>query len=153
MRNSRARNGLRLAAPATAVLVTALLVTAVFIIVWSRSAFSAPVASGPAAAADENTRLTIQVLTDETKKPVASAHVVIRFVSGKKLFIKKIQTSWEAQTNKKGEVALEDIPLGEVKIQVIAKGYQTFGDDFKLSKSDETLTILMKPPAKQISGY
>jgi Carboxypeptidase regulatory-like domain len=143
MRNPLARNSLWLAA----------VLMAVFIFPWSRSAFPAPAASTPAAAADENTRLTIQVLTDETKKPVASAHVVVRFVSGKKLFIKKIQTSWEAQTNKKGEVALEDIPLGEVKIQVIAKGYQTFGDDFKLSKSDETLTILMKPPAKQISGY
>ena len=106
-----------------------------------------------AAAADENTRLIVQVLTEEAKKPVASAHVVVRFVSGKKLFIKKIQTSWEAQTNKKGEVAIEDIPLGNVKIQVIAKGYQTFGDDFTLSKSEETLTILLKPPAKQVSGY
>lgn len=148
MRNSRVRNGLRLAAS-----VMVVKVTAVFFLVWSTSAFSAPVASAPPAAADEPTRLIVRVLTDEAKKPVASAHVVVRFVSGKKLFIKKIQTSWEAQTNKKGEVALEDIPLGQVKIQVIAKGYQTFGDDFELSKSEETLTILMKPPAKQISGY
>ena len=148
MRNSRVRNGLRLAAS-----VMVVKVTAVFFLVWSTSAFSAPVASAPPAAADEPTRLIVRVFTDEAKKPVASAHVVVRFVSGKKLFIKKIQTSWEAQTNKKGEVALEDIPLGQVKIQVIAKGYQTFGDDFELSKSEETLTILMKPPAKQISGY
>jgi hypothetical protein len=143
MRNTYARNSLWLAAS----------LSAVFIIVWSRSACSAPLASAPAAAADENTRLIIEVLTNEAKKPVASAHVVVRFVSGKKLFIKKIQTSWEAQTNKKGEVVLDDIPLGQVKIQVIAKGYQTFGDDFELSKSEETLTILMKPPAKQVSGY
>jgi hypothetical protein len=143
MRNTYARNSLRLAASLAAVLI----------IVWSGSAFSAPPASAPAAAADENTRLIIEVLTNEAKKPVASAHVVVRFVSGKKLFIKKIQTSWEAQTNKKGEVVLDDIPLGQVKIQVIAKGYQTFGDDFELSKPEETLTVLMKPPAKQVSGY
>lgn len=143
MRNLPAKNGLWLAA----------VLTAIFIFLWSRSAFPSLPVSSPAAAADENTRLTVIVLTEETKKPVASAHVVVRFVSGKKLFIKKIQTSWEAQTNKKGEVSMEDIPLGQVKIQVIAKGFQTFGDDFQLSKSDETLTILLKPPAKQISGY
>ena len=143
MRNSYARKGLRLAVS----------VAAVFTIVWSTNALSAPVASAPAAAADEPTRLIVRVLTEESKKPVASAHVVVRFVSGKKLFIKKIQTSWEAQTNKKGELELDDIPLGQVKIQVIAKGYKTFGDNFELSKSEETLTILLKPPAKQISGY
>ncbi len=37
---------------------------------------------------EEPSRLNLQVLTEETKKPVASAHVVIRFISGKKFFIK-----------------------------------------------------------------
>src|SRR5438270_9060427 len=74
-------------------------------------------------AADDKTRLTVQVMTDETKKPVASAHVVVRFVSGKKFFIKDKKTSWEAQTNRRGELVMDDIPAGRVKIQVIAKGY------------------------------
>jgi hypothetical protein len=105
------------------------------------------------AAPDENTRLILQVMTNETKKPVASAHIVLHFVSGKKFFIKDKRATWEAQTNRRGEVILDDLPQGHVKIQVIAKGYQTFGDEFELSKSEETLTILMKPPAKQVSAY
>jgi hypothetical protein len=110
-------------------------------------------ASLVAAPPEENSRLTLQVLTEETKKPVASAHVVVRFVSGKKFFIKDMRTSWEAQTNKKGELMLEDIPLGHVKVQVIAKGFQTFGDEFELTKPEEEFTILLKPPAKQVSAY
>ena len=102
---------------------------------------------------EETSRLNLQVLTEETKKPVASAHVVVRFVSGKKFFIKDKRTSWEAQTNKKGELMLDDIPLGHVKIQVIARGYQTFGNEFELTKPEEDLTILLKPPAKQVSAY
>ena len=106
-----------------------------------------------AAPPEENSRLNLQVLTEETKRPVASAHVVVRFVSGKKFFIKDKRTSWEAQTNKKGELMLDDIPLGHIKIQVIAKGYQTFGNEFELTKPEEDLTILLKPPAKQVSAY
>lgn len=106
-----------------------------------------------AAAPDESSRLILQVLTDDGKKPVASAHIVVRFVSGKKFFIKDKRTSWETQTNRKGEVMLDDLPMGHVKIQVIAKGYQTFGDEFDLKKPEEELTILLKLPAKQVSAY
>ena len=106
-----------------------------------------------AAAKDETTRLTLQVLRETDKQPVASAHVVVRFVSGKKMFIKDIKTSWEAQTNRKGVVVLSDVPLGPIKVQIIAKGYQTYGDEHELSKPDEELTILLKPPGKQVSGY
>ncbi len=105
------------------------------------------------AAPNEVSRLTLHVLTEADKKPVASAHVIVRFVSGKKLFIKDKRTSWEAQTNKKGDLVLDELPLGNVKIQVIAKGYQTFGDNFELTKTEEDLIILVKPPAKQLSAY
>ncbi|MBI2817501.1 MAG: hypothetical protein HYX72_11230 [Acidobacteria bacterium] len=107
----------------------------------------------PMTAADEKSRLIVQVMTEQNKKPVASAHVIVRFVSGKKLFIKDKKTSWEAQTNRRGELIMDDIPLGRVKIQVIAKGYQTHGEEFEISKLEENLTILLKPPAKQVSAY
>lgn len=107
----------------------------------------------PIRAADEKSRLIVQVMTEETKKPVASAHVIVRFVSGKKLFIKDKKTSWEAQTNRRGELIMDDIPPGHLKIQVIAKGYQTFGEEVDISKPEENLTILLKPPAKQVSAY
>jgi len=107
----------------------------------------------PVTAADEKSRLIVQVMTEETKKPIASAHVIVRFVSGKKLFIKDKKTSWEAQTNRRGELIMDDIPPGHVKIQVIAKGYQTHGQEFEISKPEENLTILLKPPAKQVSAY
>ena len=105
------------------------------------------------AAPDDNSRLTLQVMTEASKKPVASAHVVVHFVSGKKFFIKDKRTSWEAQTNRRGEVVLDDLPQGHVKIQVIAKGYRTFGEEFDLTKTEENLTILLKPPSKQVSAY
>ncbi len=106
-----------------------------------------------AIAADENSRLIVQVMTDETKKPVASAHVVVRFISGKTLLIKNKRTTWEAQTNKRGEIIMEDIPKGRIRVQVIARGYQTYGNEIDVSQPEETVTILLKPPAKQVSAY
>lgn len=99
----------------------------------------------PAGAADQKTRLVVQVLTDETKKPIASAHVVVR--------VKNQKDALEAQTNKRGELIFEDLPRGPVKIQVIARGYQTFGNNFELTQPEQTVSIQLKPPAKQVSAY
>jgi hypothetical protein len=111
---------------------------------------SIPLAAAPP---DENSHLTLKVLTEEGNKPVASAHIVVRFINGKKLLIKDKRTSWEAQTNKKGELEFDDIPLGNIKVQVIARGYQTFGGEFDVKEPDQELTIRLKPPAKQVSAY
>jgi hypothetical protein len=105
------------------------------------------------AADPTSTRLTFEILKDENKKPVTSAHIVVRFVNGKKFFIKDKQTSWEAQTNRSGQVTFPGFPTGHIKVQVIAKGFQTFGEEFDLSKPEETLTIYLKPPAGQVSAY
>ncbi len=105
----------------------------------------------PPAHSDETSRLSLVVLTESSRKPVADAHVVIRFV--KKKILKDKRTSWEAKTNRKGMVVLEELPLGSIKIQVIAKGYQTYGDEHELSKADEQVTVLLKLPQKQFSAY
>ena len=103
-------------------------------------------------AAEEGTsRLTVQVLRAEDKKPVANAHVVVKFVAEK--LLKDKRTSWEAKTNQKGTLVLDNIPTGAIKIQVIASGYQTYGDEHQLTKPEEDLTILLNPPKGQFSAY
>src|SRR5439155_18679273 len=77
-------------------------------------------------AKEGNTRLTLQVLDESKKQPVPDAHVVIRFKEGRLLRRDK-RVSWEAKTNRKGVVVLSDIPQGAVKVQIIAKGFQTYG--------------------------
>jgi uncharacterized GH25 family protein len=105
-----------------------------------------------AAEKEESVSLHLQVLTEADQKPVPNAHVVIRFVKGKKFFKQK-RTAWEAKTNGNGSLVLDGIPPGSVKIQVIAKGYQTYGDEQELTQPDETVTILLKTPSGQVSSY
>ena len=105
----------------------------------------------PAVGEDKTTRLTLQVLREADKQPVADAHVVLHFKVEK--LLKDKRASWEAKTNRKGVVVLPDVPLGVAKVQIIARGYQTYGDEHELNKPDQELTILLKPPQKQVSAY
>ncbi|OFV96236.1 MAG: hypothetical protein A3H28_10220 [Acidobacteria bacterium RIFCSPLOWO2_02_FULL_61_28] len=105
----------------------------------------------PAAAEDKTTRLTLQVVREADKLPVPDAHVVVHFKEPK--LLKDKRATWETKTNRKGVVVLSDVPLGVAKVQIIAKGYQTYGDEHPLTKPEEELTILLKPPQKQVSAY
>ena len=101
---------------------------------------------------DESARLTLQVVAGEDKQPVVDAHVVVRFAEERMLRRDKT-TSWETKTNRKGVAVLAGIPLGAIKVQVIAKGYQTYGDEHELSQPEEELTIQLEPPQGQVSAY
>ena len=101
---------------------------------------------------DANTRLTLQVLNETNKQPVVGAHVVVRFTE-ERLLRRDKRVSWEAKTNRKGEIVLSDLPTGNVKVQVIAKGFQTYGDQHDLEKPQEKVTILLQPPKGQMSAY
>ena len=101
---------------------------------------------------DESARLTLQVVAGEDKQPVVDAHVVVRFAEERMLRRDKT-TSWETKTNRKGVAVLAGIPLGAIKVQVIAKGYQTYGDEHELSQPEEELTIQLETPQGQVSAY
>ena len=106
----------------------------------------------PAADSEKTTRLTVQVVDSTTKKPIYNAHVVVRFEVDRKLRRDK-RVSWESKANQKGEVVLNAIPRGTVKVQVIARGYQTYGDQHELNQAEQTLSIAMKTPTGQKSAY
>jgi hypothetical protein len=101
---------------------------------------------------DKTTRLTVLVLDDTTKKPIYNAHVVVRFEVDRKLRRDK-RVSWESKANQRGEVVLSSIPRGSVKVQVIARGYQTYGDQHEIKQPEQTVTVAMKTPSRQKSAY
>jgi len=104
------------------------------------------------AAAAPGTKLTVQVNSVDTGKPIDRASVIVRFRHGlNPVKMKKILTSWETKTNQMGNVTIPEIPMGEVTIQIIAEHYQTFGDVFELNMPDQTITIKLNPPQAQYS--
>lgn len=106
------------------------------------------------AAGDDMTRLRIEV-TGLSGKPVDRASVVVHFVEGRSKikFGKKIITHWELRTNQQGIAKIPPIPQGKIRVQVIAKNYQTFGDTFEITEPEKTLTIKLNPPQPQYSAH
>lgn len=104
-----------------------------------------------AAMAHESTKLTVQVNSSVTGKPIDRASVLVRFRHGRGVNMKKILTSWETKTNQEGSVTIPEIPQGQITIQVIAEDYQTFGNVYELDQPAQTVTVKLNPPQAQYS--
>lgn len=108
----------------------------------------------PLMAEKELTNLTIEVKTLKGK-PVDRASVVVRFVEGRSIrkFGKSVRTNWELRTNQQGLVKIPPVPQGKILIQVIAKGYQTFGQTFQIEEEEKTVEVKLNPPQSQYSAH
>ena len=100
------------------------------------------------------TTRTIEV-TDQAGKPVDRAGVIIRFVTGHSVIKlgKSIKKEWEMRTGQDGRVTMPPIPQGTILVQIIAKNYQTFGDNFDVDDPQKTITIKLNPPQSQYSAH
>ena len=106
----------------------------------------------PVVADSDTTLLRIEVKT-LGGKPIERASVIVRFVRGRSAakLGRKVRTTWETRSNQDGIAKIPLIPKGKIRIQVIAKGYQTFGQDFQVEEDEKTLEIKMNPPQPQYS--
>lgn len=100
------------------------------------------------------TRIQVEVKT-RGGKPIDRASVVVHFVEGRSVLKlgKKMVTHWEVRTNQEGVAKVPALPQGKVRIQVIAKGYQTFGDLFVVEEELKTIPVTLNPPQAQHSEH
>jgi uncharacterized GH25 family protein len=112
------------------------------------------VAGALSSPAGEMTKLRIEVKNMDGK-PVDNGSVLVRFIEGRSAVKlgKKIKTSWEMKTNQDGAVSIPPIPQGKILLQVMAKGYQTFGQTIDVSDDEKTIQVQLKPPQSQYSAH
>ncbi len=91
------------------------------------------------------TRLRIKV-TDPYGKPVGQASVYVRFNESGGLFHKDKLAELDLKTNDDGSTKVPPIPQGKIMIQVIAKGWRTFGQWYDIETAEETVQIKLKQP-------
>lgn len=105
-------------------------------------------------AATPLTTLTVQVKS-VNDRPVDRASVIVKFVKGraKMKLGKKIRTTWETRTNQEGLAKIPPVPQGSIQVQVIAKGFQTFGHVFDVDQEQKTIEIKLNPPQAQYSSH
>ena len=106
--------------------------------------------------AAETTKLNITVKT-QGGHPIDRAEVIVRWNANEKhpaaRFGRAVRTTYEMRTNQEGQALVPEIPQGEIRIQVIAKGYQTFGNTFDITDAEKTLPITLNPPQQQYTSH
>jgi len=91
----------------------------------------------------------IKVVKEESGKPVRNATVVLHPVTKGK----QERGGLNLKTNGEGETSYSGVPYGTLRLQVIAQGLQTYGDDFDINQPQHEFVVKMKPPQKQYSIY
>jgi Carboxypeptidase regulatory-like domain len=90
------------------------------------------------------------VVRDENGKPIRNAAVVMHPVDGHD---KQERGGFELKTDPDGKASYDGVPYGKLRIQVLAPGFQTYGDDYDVSEPNLDITVKMKRPAGQYSIY
>jgi hypothetical protein len=94
--------------------------------------------------------LNITVVKEANGKPVKNAEVILHPVD--KGGSQK-QEGLELKTHDDGKAGIAGIAYGKVRIQVIAQGYRTYGQDFVVNQPNMEITIKLEKPADQFSIY
>jgi len=90
------------------------------------------------------------VVRDENGKPVRNAAVVLHPVEDNG---KQSRGGIELKTDPDGKANYDGVPYGKMRIQVLASGFQTFGNDYDIGHPNEEISIKLKRPDKQYSIY
>lgn len=90
------------------------------------------------------------VVRDENGKPVRNAAVVMHPVNAAG---KQERGGMELKTNPEGKADFDGVPYGKLRIQVLAPGFQTYGEDFDIEKDKAEITVKLKRPHGQYSIY
>lgn len=94
-------------------------------------------------------RIEVTVLRAVNGKPIENAAVIFHPMAGE-----KSKGNMELKSNEDGKTVIDVMLIGDiVRLQVIAKGFQTFGEDFKIDKPEMAIEIKMKRPGEQYSIY
>ena len=94
--------------------------------------------------------LKVTVLKAENGKPVANAAVVLHPVDKKG---RQMRGGVELKTNPDGECSYTGLPYGKLRVQVLAHGLQTYGEDYEIDQPEKAITIKLNPPQGQVTIY
>lgn len=90
------------------------------------------------------------VIKETNGKPVRNAAIIMHAVNSKG---KQERGDMELKTDPEGKTDFDGIPYGMLRVQVIAHGFQTYGEDYDIEKPKTEITIKLKLPQGQYSIY
>src|SRR5688572_20418339 len=91
---------------------------------------------GASAKKKEYAHLKFTVQRSESGKPVRNASVILHPLDKKG---KQEKGGLQLKTDAEGRIAIEGIPYGKMRIQVISSGFQTYGEDHDIDQPVEEI--------------
>jgi hypothetical protein len=91
----------------------------------------------------------VTVIRATNSKPIENAAVIFHpLVDGRD------SGNMELKTNEDGKAMIDLLATGSsVRVQIIAPGFQTYGEDYKVDKDNMAIEVKLKRPASQYSIY
>jgi hypothetical protein len=99
---------------------------------------------------DPTADVSFLILKEENGKPVRNAAVIVHPVNARG---QQGRGGFELKTDPNGKTGFEGIPYGKLRVQVLASGFQTFGEDYDVDRAKIDITIKLKNPRSQYSIY
>jgi Carboxypeptidase regulatory-like domain len=90
------------------------------------------------------------IVKEDNGKPVRNAAVIMHPVN---THGQQSRGGLELKTDADGKTSFDGIPYGKLRVQVLAPGFQTFGEDYDVDRAKLDLTIKLKHPQDQYSIY
>jgi Carboxypeptidase regulatory-like domain len=94
--------------------------------------------------------LNFLVVKEDNGKPIRSAAVIMHPVN---THGKQSRGGLELKTDADGKTSFDGVPYGALRVQVLASGFQTFGEDYDIEKAKMDFVIKLKRPQGQYSIY
>jgi hypothetical protein len=103
-----------------------------------------------AMAEHKSASLQFMVVKDSNGKPVRNAEIVLHPVDKNG---HQKDEGLELKTHEDGKAAVNGIPYGKLRVQVIAPGFKTYGEDYDINQPNHEFTIKLQKPSEQYSIY
>ena len=93
--------------------------------------------------------IKVTVVRSTNGKAIPNAAVIFHPMEGD-----KDKGALELKSDEDGKVTIDVIPIGDtVRLQVIADGWKTYGEDYKIDTDSKEILVKMKRPTAQYSLY
>jgi hypothetical protein len=100
-------------------------------------------------AGEKSADLKFLVIRDYNGKPVRNASVILHPVDEGK----QESGGFQLKTDLEGRTGFDGVPYGTLRVQVLAQGFQTYGQDYEINQKQIEITIKLKRPGGQFSVY
>ncbi len=103
-----------------------------------------------AGAGESSSNLNFLVVKADNGKPIRNAAVVLHPVNKDGT---QSRGGFQLKTDADGKASFPAAPYGKLRVQVLVRGFQTYGEDFNINQPEHSITIKLQRPRPQYSIY